>query len=255
MRLCGFLFSLGLLLGLPLDLLAQYRWVKLDSTPDQEALYWQQTQVGTWSHSVGKYYPFDGQRWGQPCEPPIAAPIENFGVRRGQLAGKERVSINGKEVTAEQARRKLLETPIDDKSLPDDKGKPFWVVVGSAQDSARARALLESAPFSGVGRVQYYRPDDAMIKDRDGKLMYREGITLVEASGAVIGHTDRYDSAEDLAEGLRRLQPNFDPANVSSLKERALSNAILSAAPAVLAAAGAVLFFLLALVHLLRNKK
>jgi hypothetical protein len=241
---------------------AQYRWKELDPRAGQD-LYFDGRHVGHWSYADRRYWAWNGSGWvptACPCQPPV----RNFGVGGPEDGGgrgmkfslQERATIGGKEVTPAEAKRRLAEGAYagDGKQLPDDRGQPFFVVVGTEADQARARAVIESAAFKGLGRAQYYRPDDAMIRDRDGKQMYAAGVTVVSPGGTVAGFTAAYDSAEDLAEGVRRLDPKVDPAKFPSLKDRALGAATPVLVPAALAGGGALLLASLAGVALLRKK-
>lgn len=191
---------------------AQYRWVA-GGDPVYTHLYYGPTQVGSWSHREAKYYAYNGHIWGPACPCPVQPPVSNFGLDRSKLSGRERYALGGQEVTPAEAKR-LLGAP---SKLPDDAHKPFAVVVGSESDWAQARRFLDAKPFSDVLRVQCYRPEDAMVRDRDGRVMYAQGITLVSAEGVVVGHSDRFDAAGELAEGLRRLGPDYDPSRAPPL--------------------------------------
>lgn len=193
-----------------------FTWAIVAGTDEDEIACWRgSVQVGSWRVSDQQYFPrFGPGKWGKPCEPPCAVPekyvtkVRNFGVDEGKRDGKEHWRVNGAEVPRETAIKAM-----DAPALPDDANLPFVVAVGLPADQA-SRLV---ADVGNLARVQLYAADDVMAKDRDGKQLYTPGLWFVKADGAAVAHEAQYTGPDQLAEGLRRCDPKWNPTIVPDL--------------------------------------
>jgi hypothetical protein len=116
--------------------------------------------------------------------------------------------------------------------LPDDSRKNFLVLVANNHQEVGKRLesdLVNASEFSAwkdTLRIKSYEPDDAMIKDRDGQVMYPSGLWFVSADGKAVGQLPAYEGPAPLAEALRKLPSDWDPKRVPDLR-KPLPNPIL----------------------------
>lgn len=217
-----------------------HEWVNVPGRPDEFALMRDGKQIGSYSQDRGLYRPYDRKTdsWGEPCDPPIDPPARkddstplieqhpeatNFGIDQSKLTtGREVVTISGREVTKADGLRAVGKPG---GTIPDDAGKPWSIHVGDVKAGERMEKDLRSdpilAPWKDTFRTQVYEPDDPMVKDRDGKVMYTPGVWIVSANGKALGKMPAYTSPALFAEGLRRLGPDWDPAKVPDLSKPA----------------------------------
>lgn len=217
-----------------------HEWVAVPSRSDEFALMRDGRQIGSYSQNRGLYRPYDRRTdsWGEPCDPPIAAPVRkvddppmieqhpestNFGIDLSKLStGREVVTISGREVTLADGLRAVGKPG---GTIPDDSKKPWIVYVGDPATCRKVEADMAGDPalsaYKDKFRLQCYPPDDPMTKDRDGKVMYDPGVWIVGADRKVMGRMPTYSTAAVFAEGLRRLGPDWDPAKVPDLSKPA----------------------------------
>lgn len=148
----------------------------------------------------------------------------NFGIDMLKLNGsKERYSINGQPVNREAA----IEAARGG-GIPNDAGLPFLTLIGPKDDRSQAEADL-AGPLRSLRdafRVQAYDPSDAMLKDRDGKPMFKTDgkptIYFQRADGKVLGRFDEYPGTAGMEfamrEALRKADPKYDPTKDPVLK-------------------------------------
>jgi len=154
---------------------------------------------------------------GQPCCDDCRCVVseENYGLDRSKISRRERCTVNGREVTKEAALGALGDR---ESALPDDADKPWLLDVGDEAAGKRLDADLAAAaelsPYRASFRRQSYRPDDLMVRDRDGRLMYAPGVYAVGAAGRPRRLLPAYTTAAELAGALRKLPPDFDPRNI-----------------------------------------
>jgi hypothetical protein len=142
-------------------------------------------------------------------------PEENYGLDRSKISPRERCTVNGREITKEAALGLVGDR---EPSLPNDVDKPWLIDVGDEAAGKRIDADLaaapELAPYRSVFRRQSYRPDDVMVRDREGKVMYPAGVYAANVAGKPRRLLAAYTTAGDLAGALRKLPPDFDPRNI-----------------------------------------
>ena len=194
-------------------------------------------QVGAYRPSTGTYLERLGDGWGERSLPPVELPeccrkkAENYGV----IAAPEHHagwSISGQPVAAGDAMRAL-----GDPAIPDDAGKPYVLWVGDQATGDRIKADVGDR-----ARVQSVPPGHWMTADRDGKPVYTQGIGLVGADGKAVGHEATYRGPDQIAEGLRRSDPNWKPDTVPDLTPAPVPTIpALSSIPPAVAMPGALL--------------
>src|SRR5260370_10825608 len=109
------------------------KWVPVPDAPDEVALVQAGRQVGSYSHATKTYRPYYGRdQWGAAAKPPVAPPAakpscacgpacdcpgkhgeacrcaaalpdwQTTGVSKELVSRRERVSVNGREVTMDE---------------------------------------------------------------------------------------------------------------------------------------------------------
>lgn len=188
-----------------------------------------ETPVGWYDARTATHWPLTGRSpdgryaWGEPCAPPVAPPVANFGIRADMLGRGDRISFSGAEVSAEQAS-----ALIGDPQLPD-VNKLRVVAVGSDADTRAVGAALASAPELAPYRdsviFQRYLPTHFHVAGADGKglgykLDGRPAVHVLAPDGTVFDRLDDFAGgapalAASLAASagkLRRPDPNYDPS-------------------------------------------
>jgi hypothetical protein len=169
-------------------------------------------QLGAYRPSDDVYRARCGDAWGPPCAPPLPPPedcrVTDYGARlpRDARAGW---SISGQPVAGGEALRALAGGP----ALPDDAGKGYVLWVGGDATGAKI-----TADAGDRARVQSVPPGHWMTLDRDGRPLYAPGVWYVRPDGTAIGHDAQYAGPDQLAEGLRRMAPDWKPDAVPDLK-------------------------------------
>lgn len=213
----------GLVVAAPAEPLAAYVWVDVG---DQIDLVSNNVQVGA-INGAG-YRPLVGGVWGEVCDPPVPPPVpcrfivpcrcqvgggckcnhgckcgkkaDNFGIDRDRLHTTERFSVNGREISRDEA-----DGIIGGPSLPDDAQKP-WIVYSAKDEADAAQAREQLKPYAERWRTFVCKSSDWYVKDRDGKPVFAEGLTVLTPDG-------RQARVENF-EALRQVPPDFDPAKV-----------------------------------------
>jgi hypothetical protein len=235
----------------------EYHWRQLEGDPDRDYLYDGDRQVGGWCYRDCHYRSYDvtTKTWGpaqpeapvrvpgrfNPAPEPIAPPRLlpdappdiyltgeppplNFGldvdrVRKYCAGGKCRYSINGKEVTKEQAYASLEATGLTDD---EDFLRITFIGPATVADTIAADLLAEPLKSAWAGRCllqTYTSPDEPMVKG----LGFEPGRLYVQLPGGKAVHRqDGYRGPEKLAEALqladaRRRDPSFDPTKIPDL--------------------------------------
>ena len=194
---------------------------------------------------------------GKPCcdECRCVLAEENYGLDRSKISRRERCSVNGREVTKEAA---LAVVGDREPSLPNDTDKPWLLDVG---DEAAGRKLdadlgaaAELSPYRTSFRRQSYRPDDLMVRDRDGRLMYAPGVYAGNAAGRPARLLAAYTTPAELAGALRKLPPDFDPKNIPPVGPTPEPAPAPADDPAPWAVGGTLLATVIAVGYLLTRK-
>ncbi len=225
----------------PLPVVASYRWVPVPDDASVVALYLGSVQVGVWDHDLRHYRALHADRsWGPPesaapvlppapdrcdnpdceclgrcrCEP---CKCEKFrgvqqlptGVEWDKLGQGASYRINGRPAS------KLEVFDILEKSVPDDTRRPHLTVIGSdaerkkvTDDWSKDPALAE---FRDKVRVQSIPPTHWWISAYGFKSDGHPTIYYQQPDGTVLHRQDDYAGAQQLAEALRKADPNYDP--------------------------------------------
>lgn len=129
-----------------------------------------------------------------------AADSPLFGVEDDKRNGKDGFKLNGKPVSREAAFH-LIE-----KDLPDDKQKPRLTLIGSPDDTKRAREKLKGSDIESACLIQCYTPDNWAVRDVGFTLVGSPAVYLQAPDGKVL-HKQADDSG--MVEALRkRILPN-----------------------------------------------
>lgn len=224
------------------------RWKEWPGYSDQVALVDASgQQVGLYSYKDRKFWPRKDGKWGDPCDPPIAIPPQplaaNYGVDTDKMDGKRKYYRQGNEVTREQAYGAF--------DLPNDSGKLRVTVIGDGREQV-VKDLGDHpalAVYKGQYLLQAYAPDHWAVKDAGFVTSGKPTIYIQKPDGKVLHRQDTY-SAESLADALRKVQPNYQPAkdpNVNNPLQplSGITDRIKDIPLPVLALGGLGLFFLL----------
>jgi hypothetical protein len=192
-------------------------WKPFTNDRDCIGLYRDGKQIGLWQFSTGKLRTYDGHAWGQAGPVPEdylnlkgAPPI--FGVSWGKIGSGPSYRVGDLPTTKEGALAMLEK----EKGIPDDAGKPRLVVIGAEAECKQVVDDLAShpslVPFKDKVVIHQYRPDHWHVTQvgyqRDG----HPTIYCQAADGRVLWRLDSYQGGpEELATGLRRLDPNYKP--------------------------------------------
>jgi hypothetical protein len=227
-----------------------YEWRTFPDDITQVALFQDGRQIGAY-HLVEDYYrPFDPgtRQWGERSVPPVVPPRRNFGLAPHKIRAGDHYALNGKEVDRQQVCQVLQGDK--DRQIPDDASKVRVTVIGTA---AERESVLHD--FAG-------HPALALWKDRLLVAGYEPGYWAVQRQGfAGLGHPTIYVQAPDgtvlhrqddyqggaaeLAEVLRKLDPNYQPAKDRDRRKVDLSGLVPRlpwSVPVVLLGAGLLLF-------------
>ena len=257
-----------------------YQWARHAPDSDQVDLMLNGRQIGAWSIDGQYYLPIEGERWGDAGDPPVQVPHffrrdrkkdGNFGIKIDQLQKAQGIYLHtAARPDGVKISRATAEQILQD-GVPDDRSKPWIVVVGSKAktDQVLADALKDPA-MAGMFRIWAGAPGDWQLGDSETKapLGYFAQIDptlhLVAPDGELKAAQPGYAGPKDLmtlasawgkrecavpeaveesspekAEAVRKVRP-VDPAKVADPRE-ALSPADAIAHPglAVLSALSA----------------
>jgi hypothetical protein len=137
-------------------------------------------------------------------------PFQNFGVVREKISHEEKHHVNGTRVSREQAYQ-----AITAGALEDDSKKGHLTIIGNPSDRQKVLEDLdkhaELARLKSDYHVQAYGPGDWAVSEAGFVTSGTPTIYCQAAGGQVLFRKDRYEGAENLAEELRRLRPDYDP--------------------------------------------
>lgn len=142
-----------------------------------------------------------------------------FGVDAEKLTGVERYRVNGRDC----CRQDVIDALTGDGQLTDDSGKLRLTVIG--QDADRKQVLSDLAsnpaltPYRDRILIQDYSPLDWAVSRVGFKTDGRPTVYIQRPDGKVLHRQDSYTSAADLAEALRKADPNYNPANDPNLNK------------------------------------
>lgn len=129
----------------------------------------------------------------------------NYGVETDKISPRERYTVQGREVTSDEAHG-LVGAP----TLPDDKGLPFLIFKLDKTSLTKAQADIKAEPLASLVknfRVQLYDLSDPMTNDRTGQLLYRPGVTITASDGKALSYTPSYTGPQALTVALRTVKP------------------------------------------------
>ena len=219
-----------------------YNW-----KPSRDGSYWilwrGSLVAGGYNPAADTYRPWDGQHYGDVATPPVPVPdavkapkvatpapvspatpvpaaaggqLPPDGVIVSQMSPRDRHVLTGREVDRTQLVEALGTAGV--AGVPDDSQQPRLSVLGGTA-AERQRILTdlasapELAPFQGHVVTKAYPADHWVVKD-NGFLANPQTVTLYaqQPNGRVLWRADGYPGIGTLAEGLRRVRPDYDPA-------------------------------------------
>lgn len=141
-----------------------------------------------------------------------------FGVDESQLKGN-RVVLNGREVSREEASRRLDQAPDTPRptapSLPDRSGRLHLTIIGQASDRAAVLRDLDQHPALRAIK------DRLVVRDYDPGHWHTVGVGMVQnghptmylqdESGTVLHRQDTYRGPDALAGAVRKVDPAYRP--------------------------------------------
>lgn len=142
------------------------------------------------------------------------------GVDSSKLGGKERITVNGREV-ARDAGLELLGKAGTPSDIPDDGKKLRISFIGEASATVMAdwRTHPAFASLRSVMVAQDYPAADWAV--RPGFVSTgKPTIYLQRPNGKVLLRLDRYEGPEQLSAALRKADPSYDPAKDPDLKPK-----------------------------------
>jgi hypothetical protein len=207
-------------------------WRQRADRPDEAYLMDGNRYLGAWIYSEKKFRYWLGDHWGEKQSLPHGIPeppeclyprpqVQNFGLSPEKISSREKTTYGGREITKEEGIQRLTQ----EQGLPDDSQKNFLVLVANNHLEAGKRLETdlatspELANWKDALRVKSYEPDDALIRDRDGQVMYPPGLWFVSAEGKAVGQLPTYEGPAPLAEALRKLPSDWDPKKVPDLRK------------------------------------
>lgn len=214
-----------------------YEWKQNQGRADQVDLYRNGQSVGSFFTTEGKYYTYHRGTWGQAVQPPVNVPAwanrqaEDegryfFGLVPEGLSQEEKFTRKGKEITHGEAVKALKETSAG--QLEDDSKHPHITGIGKdTQAAGELRKILEGAAGKKACpgcRIQVYdlsrNVDKVMMEpfqlDKDEEFQRAGSVVLFQGPGSegrakVLYSVYGSPGTEEMSEGLRRIDPNFNP--------------------------------------------
>lgn len=214
-----------------------WQWKLNPGREDQIDLYRNGRSVGSFFTEEGQYFTYNGGLWGEATSPPVAVPAHLvsqardrskffFGVNQEKLDLKEKFTRNGRSISFEEVIQSLLGNAKD--GLHDDSHKKHLTFIGKSGDMANTYRILTT---QGGGphlfkdyRVQVYdasrKIDKEMLApfrlDADEQFQKTGGVVYFQecgpnGCGKVLAAFYGDASLEEMKEGLRKVDPNFDP--------------------------------------------
>lgn len=192
-------------------------WRSRPDDPDRAYLFVDGVQAGGYDRARDEWRPFVADAWGAPTAlfPSSLAKADesilNFGVVREPLpSDRSRHTLNGKVVTEQEAA-----SAIAGNALTDDSLRLRLTIIGADADRQRVLDDLRSSPeldgWSHQMLVQAYPPDHWAIAGNGFVTTGTPTIYVQAADGKVLHRQDSYRGPKQLAEALRRADPNYRP--------------------------------------------
>lgn len=231
-------------LSVPARLTPAWEW-KSGRDTDQVHLYRGGRQVGTYRLDLGKYFPFDGNSWGEACDPPSPVPgwavkttshcqccnececdtdpcpckqtarpckqgCKCVAVAKGDLPAKDAMKNFGLDLKGwrEEPRQAL---PLFEGGVPDDAHKLRVTVIGLDEDRRKVLLDLESSPVKDLVVVNAYPPTHWAVQNLGFKTDGRPTVYVQAPDGRVLHRQDEYRGKDKLVEAIRKADPNYRP--------------------------------------------
>jgi hypothetical protein len=224
-----------------------YEWRTRADDPGHRYLFRDGRQIGGWD-SKGRYYrPYDAvaDSWGDVTHAPFAPPDEpcdcssrcacehNCFCPSGKLctdACRCLVPSTGDMPVEENYgidREKLNREPrrtIQATAIPDDTKKLRLTLIGADADRKPIESDLASHPLLTPLKDQFVlwskAPDHSSVKNVGFVTAGHPSIYVQSADGKVLHRQDSYRGPEQLAEAIRKANPNYDPKNDPDLTKK-----------------------------------
>lgn len=197
----------------------EYLWQSNPESPDSLALYFGSNQVGAYRISDGLYWKYENGRFTGKATPPVALPSNlpaptrpmysidpavstNFGIDVAKMSVKPNkpCSINGQPASFEQAMDAI-------KNFPDDSSKLRVTAIGTPEHRARVKQQLSNAGLLDKVNYQEYAPDSVMVTSQ-GFVNTSPQVYMQNARNEVL---HRQEGADNVAEAVRKVRPDYDP--------------------------------------------
>ncbi len=241
----------------------KYSWQPHPSQPNEYMLTkcdgHQCRHIGSYSGNDDLYRPFDGAKFGEPCEPPVPLPdfarpprrpgphapdplpepkpvnpptpgpkpgsdANNFGINSDALklySKTTKNSINGNPASREEVDARL-------NKITDDSGKPYLTLIGPKIECDAVRKDISENPVLGdvkaKWRIKDYRPDAKMLAGDGFVTTGKPTIYFQATDGTVLHRQDSYTTADQLAQVAKLAHPDYDPAKDPDATKPAPSN-------------------------------
>lgn len=223
-------------------------WVKSYLYPEQFYLYKDNAQVGAWTGKI--FYPFTAATgYGPPCRPPwlpkgevseVERSWKTHGVNSEKIPDSPPFSVNGRQVTKDEALAAVSNIPADDKL-------PHVVVIGKPEILKTVQADWAALGDKTRGVLLHVFGQDASWVKAQGlelesnQKFQKSGLALLSVSpdGSTTHAQYEYRGPDDLlfAAGLDKV-PDQRPGGGSSTLDGIVawlqSNPLLAAALAVI---------------------
>lgn len=215
----------------------RYEWAVSRGNTDQVDLYRNGLPIGSWFVEEGAYYPLAGKGWGAKAVPPVEVPIQyveqrpwqrdyKFGVDPDCCTHGENYSISGRPSTRQEVIKALMTSPSD--GLTDDSTLRHLTCIGKDRETAdKLRSTfggLLRRPGLKEFRVQVYDAsrvvDQLMLApfklNEDDRFQRTGSVIYVQrpehaGKGAVQLALYGEQSIDSVLDGLRKVDPTFDP--------------------------------------------
>ncbi|MGE3803696.1 MAG: hypothetical protein AB7K24_03370 [Gemmataceae bacterium] len=220
-----------------------------DFDPDRLYLFRGTVQVGAFDLRERYFRAYDAasECWSDPVpEPPVALPPayleRNFGVDRSRISPEERITCNGRPITAATAFEL-----IQGSKIPDDAGQLRLTIIGPEELRQQVRDDLSTHPdlaqLSSRLVVQDYPPEHWAVARAGFYTGGQPTIYLQAPDGNVLHRQDSYGGPTELAAIIRRADPDYNKDRDPNLLQPALGRPETWPAYVWLLVGGAVLFF------------
>ncbi len=214
-----------------------FEWKLNPTREDQIDLYRNGQSVGSFFLDDGTYYTYNRGTWGNATNPPVTVPPRLlalaqdrqkffFGVQPEKLDATEKFTRKGKTISYEEAIQSLLGNSKE--GLHDDSHKKHLTFIG--KDAAKAENYRKLTDTASGGllfkdyRIQVYdasrKIDREMLApfqlEADEEFQKTGGVVYFQECdkngfGKVLAAFYGDSDLEEMKEGLRKVDPNFDP--------------------------------------------